>query len=42
MSVFWGVVVRLLVVSLLALSLPTRASMMSTQETGNHSGSSTE
>ena len=33
MSVFWGVVVRLLVVSLLALSLPTRASIMSTQET---------
>lgn len=33
MSAFWGVMVRLLIVSLLALSLPTKASMMSAQET---------
>ena len=33
MSAFWGVMARLLVVSLLALSLPAKASMMSAQET---------
>jgi hypothetical protein len=33
MSTLWGVIARVLVVSLLALSLPTRASMMSTQDT---------
>ena len=33
MSTFWGVIARLLVVSLLALSLPAKASMMSTQAT---------
>ncbi|MFB0975068.1 MAG: PA2779 family protein [Tolumonas sp.] len=33
MSAFWGVMARLLIVSLLALSLPAKASMMSAQET---------
>lgn len=33
MSAFWGVITRLLLVSLLALSLPAKASMMSAQET---------
>lgn len=33
MSAFWGVMARLLVVSLLALSMPAKASMMSAQET---------
>ncbi|WP_024872152.1 PA2779 family protein [Tolumonas lignilytica] len=33
MSAFWGVIARLLVVSLLALSLPAKASMMSAQDT---------
>lgn len=33
MSAFWGVMACLLVVSLLALSMPAKASMMSAQET---------
>jgi hypothetical protein len=33
MSVLWGVIARVLLVSLLALSLPARASMMPTQDT---------
>lgn len=33
MSAFWGVMARLLIISLLALSLPAKASMMSAQDT---------